>query len=132
MIKFYYDPESKGFYQNDFHSKIPATAIEITDKLRWELIDGQASGKQIVVDIDQVSLQERKVDLYELPLLERNWRDMELVRTDFELNKVQDSDPKAVGSVSDWRNYRKSLRAWPEHQDFPKTEFRPKAPDNKE
>lgn len=129
MTKFYYDPESKGFYQNDFHAKIPKTAIEITDKLRWELIAGQADGKQITVNIDQVSLQVRKVDLYELTFLERDWRDMELVRSDIELNKVQDSDPKSSGSVSDWRSYRKALRAWPEQSNFPNKEFRPKAPD---
>ncbi len=64
--------------------------------------------------------------------LERMWRDAELVRSDVELYKAQDADPKSIGSVSDWRIYRKALRAWPESKDFPKTLFRPKAPDTKE
>jgi len=60
---------------------------------------------------------------------ERVWRDAELARADVELFKVQDSDPKAVGSVADWRQYRKELRAWPEHEGFPSKANRPKAPD---
>jgi len=60
---------------------------------------------------------------------ERQWRDTELERADVELFKVQDGDPKAVGSVSDWRQYRKELRAWPEHEGFPLKANRPKAPD---
>ena len=60
---------------------------------------------------------------------ERLWRDAELARADIELNKVQDSDPKAVGTVAGWREYRKALRAWPEHKDFPNKEKRPVPPD---
>lgn len=64
--------------------------------------------------------------------LERLWRDSELTRADVELYKAQDSDPKSVGSVSDWRFYRKALRAWPESKGFPKEAHRPVAPDTKE
>lgn len=60
---------------------------------------------------------------------ERLWRDSELARADIELYKVQDSDPKAKGSVSEWREYRKALRAYPESEVFPNQESRPVAPD---
>lgn len=132
MIKFYYDPESKGLYQNDFHSKIPRTAIEITDKLRWELIAGQSEGKDIFVEDGVVSLKDREANVEDLSYTERAWRDIELIRADIELYKVQDSDPKAVGTVAGWREYRKALRAWPEHKDFPNKEKRPVSPDVKE
>lgn len=59
---------------------------------------------------------------------ERAWRDAELVRADEELNKVQDADPKAKGTVGDWRNYRKNLRAYPESEGFPNKESRPVSP----
>lgn len=62
-------------------------------------------------------------------LHERLWRNSELFRADIELNKVQDSDTNSVGSVTDWRLYRKSLRSWPESPDFPDTTKRPAAPD---
>ena len=61
--------------------------------------------------------------------IERAWRDSELIRADIELYKVQDIDPKAVGTVAGWREYRKALRAWPEHKDFPNKEKRPVSPD---
>lgn len=60
---------------------------------------------------------------------ERVWRNSELNRADIELYKVQDSDSKAVGSVSPWREYRKALRQWPENQHFPDSSKRPIAPD---
>ena len=62
-------------------------------------------------------------------LLERGWRNKELVRSDIELNKVQDTDPQAKGTVSQWREYRKALRAWPENKDFPNKGKRPVSPD---
>lgn len=60
--------------------------------------------------------------------MERYWRDAELSRSDIELAKVQDSDPKAVGTVAQWRTYRKELRAWTESPNFPDTTYRPVAP----
>lgn len=63
-----------------------------------------------------------------LPEQERLWRDAELISADYELNKVQDGDINSIGSVGDWRTYRKLLRAWPESEDFPDTSKRPQAP----
>lgn len=57
------------------------------------------------------------------------WTEYEIDRARDELEKVQDSDPASFGSVSDWRSYRKNLRVWPTHENFPNKEFRPKAPD---
>jgi hypothetical protein len=63
---------------------------------------------------------------------ERDWRDSQLILADIEIYKIQDTDSNAQGSVSAWRSYRKSLRHWPEHQNFPNKASRPKAPDFKE
>jgi hypothetical protein len=129
-IKYYYDPESKGFYQTDVNKIIPSSAIEISLEKKDELLKQESEGLSIVMKDGEVS--------YSLATLkpeedsERFWRDRELIRADIELNKVQDSDPKAVGSVLDWRTYRKALRAWPEDKNFPKQEFRPKSPASKE
>lgn len=49
---------------------------------------------------------------------EITWRNSELIRADGELNKVQDADPKAIGTVGQWREYRKNLRAYPESEGF--------------
>jgi hypothetical protein len=60
------------------------------------------------------------------------WRNSQLQIADYELNKVQDSDPKAVGTVGEWRMYRKELRGWPENSKFPNKESRPISPHIKE
>lgn len=64
----------------------------------------------------------------DIEMSERLWRNSELIRADLELNKVQDSDPKSIGSVSQWREYRKALRAWPESPYFPSKDKRPVSP----
>ncbi len=61
---------------------------------------------------------------------ERAWRNQELIRADYELNKVQDADLKAVGTVGAWREYRKALRQYPQHKDFPSPDSRPKSPES--
>ena len=64
--------------------------------------------------------------------IEVSWVSQEMLRVREEIEKLQDSDPKAIGTISLWRSYRKSLRVWEDHQDFPNKEFRPKALDFKE
>lgn len=58
---------------------------------------------------------------------ERAWRNAELDRADTQLKIAEDGD--GVGTVEEWREYRKSLRKWPEDKKFPDSSFRPKAPD---
>jgi len=52
------------------------------------------------------------------PEAERQWRNIELIRADEELNKVQDADSKARGTVAQWREYRRALRNYPESEGF--------------
>jgi hypothetical protein len=132
IFEVYYDPVTQGFYQSDINSNIPPTAIKISDKIRWELIRGQAEGKEIHWADGQLVLQEKHLDLVDKVIRERSWRNNELARSDIELYKVQDADPSATGSVSQWRDYRKSLRDWPANPKFPSKESRPIPPDNKD
>lgn len=89
--------------------------------------DNGSQDKLITKDMVSVSQPAPTVDIEQFA--ERAWRNKELVRSDIELNKVQDSDPKVKGTVSQWRDYRKALRAWPENTDFPNKDKRPLAPD---
>lgn len=131
-MKIYFDPITRGFYQTDLHKRIPDTAIEITDSLRWELIKGMSAGKTISIENGTVTLKDRSFNDQELATEERLWRDFELLKADVELYKVQDCDAKSSTTVSQWREYRKQLRAWPESLGFPNKENRPKAPNHKE
>src|SRR5690554_636524 len=117
----FYSKQTGGFYDPEIHgNNIPEDAVEISKELHSSLLQGQASGKVIVSDESGYPvLSDPVITQEDLEVFERIWRDAELNRSDIELNKVQDSDPKAKGSVSDWRTYRKELRAWPESENFP-------------
>jgi len=124
-VKVFYDPISAGFYQTDINKQIPPTSVEITDKHRWELLEQESKGAVITI-VEGVPTT--TFPPQESHSEERSWRNSELNVADIELNKVQDGDTKAVGAVSQWREYRKALRAWPEQKDFPSKDFRPKPP----
>lgn len=136
MRNYLFSPTTLVFYPKDLKSlyeknkTLPSDVFEVEDSVYKEFGEGVApfgktkgfvSGKVSWVDI-QTSEEDNK-------LIESSWVSRELDRARAELEKVQDSDPMAVGSVSSWRDYRKSLRAWPEQSSFPNKEFRPKAPD---
>lgn len=46
----YYSPTTKGFYDKEFHNKIPDDSIKITNEYHQELMDKQAQGFVIRVD----------------------------------------------------------------------------------
>ena len=135
-MTIYYSKESNGFYLDEIHVKsgIPKDAKKIPFELYRNLIDEQSKGKIIIPDENGMPILADVASNEDILVIkERMWRDSELRRADTELNKVQDADPKAMGSVASWRDYRKALRAWPENKDFPSPALRPKAPDtNKE
>ena len=93
--------------------------------------DRQKFGAKDLTPLNDSDIEKHQSITFEtnLSYTEKAWRDSELIRADIELYKVQDSDPKAVGTVAGWREYRKALRAWPEHKDFPNKEKRPVSPD---
>lgn len=138
-MKYYYSKTTDSFYPEEYKAQYvsnnswPADAVLVSyeDFSKFSL-SVNPSGKKRHFKDGVFEWVEDILTITQLVFSERLWRDCELVRCDFEVYKVQDSDPNAQGSVGGWREYRKALRAWPEHQDFPKTEFRPKAPDFKE
>lgn len=138
-MKIYFSPLQLAFYPEDFRDDYdragawPADAflVPYTSFTKFALTPapknkklGCKSGLPEWVDIE--------LTVSDLELAERFWRNSELVRADVELSKAQDSDPKAVGSVTQWRDYRKALRAWPAEEGFPSPNLRPNPPDNKE
>lgn len=88
--------------------------IPKTHRLYFEALEEVEAGEAVI---------EPYVDPDTRPQEERQWRDAELARADIELNKVQDG--RGTGIESDWRDYRNSLRDWPEHDGFPDSTLRP-------
>lgn len=70
-----------------------------------------------------------KVDKRKIKLLTeveaRAWRDEQLLLADISINKIEDGET-IEGSEIEWREYRKTLRAWPSTKSFPTT--KPKSP----
>lgn len=126
----YYSASTQGFYTSEVNEdNIPSDCIEITEEYKAYLLSTESSSKRIAPDdngypiiVDVIISDSNKI------IIERAWRDVELIRADFELNKVQDSDKKAIGTVTTWREYRKSLRDWPQDIGFPDSSKRPISP----
>ncbi|MCQ4302676.1 phage tail protein [Stutzerimonas frequens] len=49
-MQLYYDPATAGFYDADFHTDIPATAVAITEEKYQELLEGNSKGRDIACD----------------------------------------------------------------------------------
>lgn len=126
-MKIYFDPARQGFWHEGVQDNIPNSAVQITENQYNDIYNSINLGN-IVDIVDGVLIHKSRLITYS-PNVERAWRDAELSRSDIELNKVQDADPKSTGTVADWRNYRKLLRALPEKVGFPNPNVRPIAPD---
>ena len=119
-MRYFYSKTTGGFYIDAIHDSVPEDSVEITEQEYQQLFEDQTVGKLIVPDSNGYPIAVTvSPTLEDLKAIERGWRNSELSYADIELNKVQDSDPKAKGTVSDWRNYRKELRAYPDTLDFP-------------
>ena len=123
--EIFYDISNKGFVLD-----ISSDDLDSFIKLTWgeyeTLLQKQSQGKVIKCVNGKVVAEEAKKDGSST---ERAWRNAELYRADIELNKVQDSDVNATGSVGEWRAYRKELRQYPQQPGFPSQAVRPVAPD---
>lgn len=128
-MKIFYNPVDEGFYHQGVQPNIPTSAVEITQKQYKDFREFQSNGKIVKHDGKNFYVEDRLPTIEDLILIEKFWVSSELNRVGEQLNLVQDSDPSAVGTVAGWREYRKALRAWPEHKDFPNKEKRPVSPD---
>lgn len=117
----YYSASTNAFYTSEINGdNIPEDSVEITEECKASLLAQQSGEKVICSDENGYPIIKDAVLSEEnLIFIETQWRNQELVCADIELNKVQDADPKAVGTVAQWRDYRKMLRAYPESEGFP-------------
>jgi hypothetical protein len=58
---------------------------------------------------------------------EREWRDAQYENVVIGLDRISDNSPSAVGTISQWRDYREALRQYPQQADFPQG-IRPSQP----
>lgn len=137
-MKYYYSPSQNAFYPEELLSTykkagtFPADAVEVPYSAFKDFSLTQApAGFSRKYKDGKFGWEVNEISQEAACAIEEQWVALELDRTRYELEKVQDSDPRARGTVSQWREYRKALRSWPEHNDFPDASSRPASPDNK-
>ena len=126
--KIFYNPVDEGFYHEGVQKVIPPSAVAISSSQYEEFMAVQQTGKKVCFEDGKFTFEDRLVSFEDLTHFEASWIITELEVAGEELDKVQDSDVNAVGTVAQWREYRKALRAWVNHKDFPNKNFRPKYP----
>lgn len=120
----FYSASNGGFYLDDVHDGIPSDAIEITADEHSELLEGQASGKQIVHGADgKPTLADVVVTPQQRASAARAQRDALLTATDW--TQLRDV-PDATAAL--WSPYRQALRDVPTQKGFPSTVAWPTAP----
>jgi hypothetical protein len=125
---FLYSAASGGFYTKDSKS-YPTDAVSVSQEDYTALFEGQSRGKVIVPNGAGFPVLVDPSTPVQASHIEEVWVLNEMDRIRNEIEKVQDSDPSAIGSVSDWRTYRKAVRAWSTNKDYPNPHLRPKSPD---
>lgn len=138
MGKKYFSPSNFGFYIEDFKDTYkkfnnwPLDLVELTEQDFQEYsINSVPIGKQLSFSNGHLAWVNRLIPEilpHEAVQMELTWVESAINEAREGLEKVQDSDPEAVGTVADWRAYRKALRAWSEHENFPVKRYRPVPP----
>lgn len=137
-MKVYFSPTKIAFYPYDLKKDYdksqswPEDSFLIEENIWLEFgLNSPPIGKTRGVDAQGLPCWvDVERTLEDLKSIEFAWMSSELIRIREELEKVQDSDFKAKGSVADWRNYRKALRMMSESLGFPDKHIRPKSPDS--
>lgn len=112
---YFYDKETNGFYIDGFH-KIPNGAIEITDETYRTLLDGQATGKQIIANKQgwPVLIEPQPSDAHELNLDTLTWeisaeKQNELL-SDTQTRLIAGIDEYAAKIYSTWTRFESEYR----------------------
>ncbi|POA33049.1 MULTISPECIES: phage tail assembly chaperone [unclassified Pseudomonas] len=138
MGKYLYSASAGGVYLKGFHGEIPADALPISDHVYLSLFaEPLPAGKVIVPGEDGLPLVVDSPGLSNeaLAAAERAWRDGQLSQTDSLVARHRDEQEDGGGATTlsaeqytELQAFRRSLRNWPEGDEFPLVDHRPAAP----
>jgi hypothetical protein len=122
-----YSPSTRGFYDAAVSAAIPEDAVEISDDLYVQLLEGQGQGKQIVPGADGTPV------LQEPPAIatEQIWAGLRAKRNDLlrACDWTQGADtPLNPTKVAAWKTYRQGLRDLPQNTADPRQPVWPASP----
>lgn len=92
---YFYDNQSQGFYLNGIHTQIPKTAVEISEDLYIELLNGQSEGKLIQVNGTGIPYLAEPAPI-----------DIESLRTQL----IDDIDNRAADIVTHWSRFAEEYK----------------------
>lgn len=136
-MKLFYSAEAGGFFSSQISgNNVPSDVVEITSAEHLTLLNGLREGRLISID------EEGRPSLGDLPIPvdrdvskeERDWRDQAMVvaigmrdchrdQLEIEVDTTLSSD-----QFKELLIYMQALRDWPQTDEFPNSEHRPKAP----
>lgn len=131
-MKYMYSPTTNCFYVKEdlllykASDNLPKDLLDVSEEDFYTYAMQPAPTGKVRSYTNKFVWVERIFDPY---LSETSWLDSEFKRVREELEKVQDADSSAIGTVGAWRDYRKNLRLWAESSEFPNKNKRPLSPD---
>lgn len=132
----FYFSVTDGFLSSKIHGKnIPANAVQISDQVYGELLNGQNNGQVIQLDADglPVVVAPPGPTDEQLAIIERAWRDQALSSAvgirDRHRDQLEIGAPTTLSGeqFTELLVYMQALREWPQADSFPLT-GRPSAP----
>ncbi|ORL68362.1 phage tail protein [Pseudomonas putida] len=118
---------TRGFYESSDGSNVPDDAVEISATYRTELLEGERSGKVISWGEEGLPflVEPPPPTADELAVIERRWRDEQLLSTDGLVTRHRDE--RDIGGTTtltgeqfaELLEYRQDLRNWPQADAFP-------------
>ncbi|MFG6205304.1 phage tail assembly chaperone [Pseudomonas retamae] len=135
-MSIFYAASTGGFYDDAVHVAMPDDAVEITAKLRSELLAGEA--QSLVIGADENGrpvLKKLEPDVQAQASSERIWRDSEIESIKWLRERHRDEVEMASATTLSGEqyeallNYLKLLRDWPQSEGFPDQQARPVRPD---
>lgn len=132
-MKRFYSQTTLTTYLEGIHREMPADAQEITEARYLEVLGNPAPGKIRGHDADGLPIL---IDPppEELAILERAWRDGEILRVQWLRDRHRDEQelnrPTTITleQFAELLSYMQALRDWPQQSRFPSEQFRPAAP----
>lgn len=134
-MKIFYSPTSDSFYPDELKdiylgsNTWPSDGVEVSQEVFVEFsLSGTPDSKKRSFKDGQFIWVDAELTEEQLATIEISWVTSELQFAGAELDKLQDSDDPASGTVNGWRAYRKELRQWASDAKYPNKEFRPIRP----
>ena len=138
-MEFLYSPTTNSFYPAEYekdykkNNNWPSDLVQVSyEDFKTFALDKPPLGMRRGYNKSGFVWLEVQLTPDQLLAMELDWCRKELTRADGCINRAQDGE-SGVGTISDWRNYRKNLRLWAEMTSPPDQKSkRPSAPDSKD